>query len=171
MESHMTIHILSERDRFVELRRRLLELYPDLDDQTLADTLEGATNLHEALAVLIRSALEDEMMAKALKERVSTMRSRLERFDKRAAEKRQLACETMDRAQIRKLAEPDFTASLRQTPASAEILDETILPLDFLIPQPPKPDKRGILEALNAGLEIPGAVLCAPRSSLSVRSQ
>ena len=167
----MTIHIIAERDRFVELRRRLLELYPDVDDQTLADTLEGATNLHEALAALIRSALEDEMMGKAVKDRVATMRLRLERFEKRAADKRKVACETMETAQISKLLEPDFTAFLRQGPASVDILEEVNLPIDFLIPQPAKPDKRGILEALQSGVPVSGAVLSTPRVSLSVRSQ
>jgi hypothetical protein len=160
-----------ERARFAELRRRLLELYPDLDDQTLADTLEGATNLHEALGSLIRSALDDEMMAAALRDRVATMRARLDRLAKRAAEKRQLAGETMEGAQISKLIEADFTASLRQGAATAEVTDETKLPLEFLIPQPAKPDRRAILEALNSGLQVSGAALCVPRPSLSVRSQ
>ena len=167
----MNMDILAERDRFVELRRRLLELYPDLDDQTLADTLEGATNLHEALAALIRSALEDECMVKALKERTSEMRARLGRLEKRAADKRLIAVETMDVADIRKLVEADFTASLRRGPAGVEVLDETQLPIDYLVPQPPKPDKRAILEALIASVPVPGAMLCAPRPSLSVRSQ
>ena len=169
MPTHNTIAL--EFSNFVELRRRLLELYPDLDDQTLADTLEGATNLHEALGALIRSALDDEMMAGALKDRVATLRTRLDRFAKKAADKRQLACDTMERAQIRKLLEADFTASLRQGPASVDIVDESILPIDFLIPQPAKPDKRGILEALNGGVDVSGAVLCAARTSLTIRSQ
>jgi len=167
----MNVHVIAERDRFLELRRRLLELYPDVDDQTLADTLEGATNLHEALAALIRSALDDECLAKALKERVTAMRARLDRLEKRAGVKRILATETMEMAQIRKLLEPDFTASLRQGPPSVDIMDEAQLPVAFLIPQPPKPDKRGILEALSGGEQVPGAALCVPRPSLSVRSQ
>ena len=40
----MAMTVTLERTHFVELRRRLLELHPDLDDQTLADTLEGATD-------------------------------------------------------------------------------------------------------------------------------
>jgi hypothetical protein len=39
----MNIQIVPERIRFVELRRRLLELRPDLVEETLSDTLEGAT--------------------------------------------------------------------------------------------------------------------------------
>ena len=163
--------IKEEINKFLELRRRLTELYPDLDDQTLADTLEGATNLHEAIAALIRSALDDEDLVKALKERMSALRARLDRLDKRATEKRRVACETMEAAQIRKLLEADFSASLRKGPPAVDITDETTIPMEFLIPQPPKPDRRGILEALSGGRLVPGAVLSTPRSSLSVRSQ
>lgn len=159
-----------ELARFHELRRRLLDAFPDLDEQTLADTLEGATNLHEALAALIRSAQDDECMAKALKERIDTLRLRLTRIETRAARKRQIACETMEIAGIRKLAQPDFTASLRAGPPSVDILDEAQLPPAFLVPQPAKPDKRGLLAALTSGASVPGAVLCLPKLTLAIRS-
>lgn len=165
------VRLIEERNRFIELGRRIVEQFPDVDDETLADTLEGATDLHEALAALIRSALDDEVMIGALKQRMSTLRARLDRLERRAAEKRVLACETMQMAHIRKLLEPDFTASLRQGPAGVDVMDEAKLPPEFLIPQPPKVDKRGVLEALNGGRAVPGAVLCIPRPSLSVRSQ
>lgn len=163
--------LLRERDRFVELRRRLLQAFPDLDDQTLADTLEGATNMHEALAALIRSAVEDECLAKALKDRLAQMRARLGRLDKRVADMRAIAAETMALTHVRKLVQPDFTASLRQGVASVEINDETSIPIDFLIPQPAKPDRRAILDALSAGEAVPGAILCPPKTSLTIRSQ
>ncbi len=167
----MNFHLDAERIRFVELRRRILEAHPDLDDQTLADTLEGATDLKEMLAVLIRSALDDETLARALKERVEAMRSRLSRLETRAAGKRQVAVETMESVELRKLVEPDFTASVRVGPPSVAITSEGDLPLDFLIPQAPKPDKRAILEALSGGAIVPGAILAEPKISLSVRSQ
>ena len=167
----MSIHLDAERIRFVELRRRLLELHPDLDDQTLADTLEGATNLKAALAALIRSALDDEWLAKALKERIETMRARLSRLEARASSKRQAAVETMESTDLRKLVEPDFTASVRVGPLSVAITREDDLPLEFLVPQPPKPDKRAILDALTHGAAVPGALLAQPKISLSVRSQ
>ena len=167
----MNATIIIERTRFVELRRRLLELHPDLDDQTLADTLEGATDFKEALAALVRSALEDECLAKALKERLDQMRGRLNRLEARASSKRQVAVENMEAADLRKLQEPDFTASIRLGPPSVTIVNEDDLPIDYLLPQPPKPDKRAILEALSGGAFIQGAVLSQPKISLSVRSQ
>ena len=160
-----------ERTCFTELRRRLLELYPDLDDQTLNDTLEGATNFREAIAALIRSALEDECLADALRDRMTDMRTRLSRHEARAASKRQVAVENMEAADIRKLTEPDFTASTRVGPPSVVIDNEHELPIDYLLPQPPKPDKRAILEALTRGAMVPGAALAQPKLSLSVRSQ
>ena len=160
-----------ERNRFTELRRRLLELYPDLDDQTLTDTLEGATNFREAIGALIRSALEDECLADALRDRMTDMRTRLSRHEARAASKRQVAVENMEAAGIRKLTEPDFTASTRVGPPSVVIDNEHELPIDYLLPQPPKPDKRAILEALTRGAMVPGAALAQPKLSLSVRSQ
>lgn len=160
-----------ERNRFTELRRRLLELYPDLDDQTLTDTLAGATNFTEAIGALIRSALEDECLADALRDRMTDMRTRLSRHEARAASKRQVAVENMEAADIRKLTEPDFTASTRVGPPSVVIDNEHELPIDYLLPQPPKPDKRAILEALTRGAMVPGAALAQPKLSLLVRSQ
>jgi hypothetical protein len=161
--------LIFERTNFLELRRRLLQLYPDLDDQTLNDTLEGATNFREAIAALIRSAIDDETLAKALKERIETMRGRLSRLETRASDKRLTAMESMHSADMQKLTFTDFTASLRSGPPSIEILNEDKIPIDFLVPQPPKPDKRAILQALTEGAVVPGALLGKPKFSLSVR--
>ena len=167
----MTDNVNLERTRFTELRRRLIELYPELDEQTLNDTLEGATNFKDALASLIRSALDDECLANALRDRMTDMRTRLSRHEARAASKRQVVVENMEAADIRKLSEPDFTASTRVGPPSVVIDNEDELPIDYLLPQPPKPDKRAILEALARGAMVPGATLAQPKISLSVRSQ
>ena len=77
------------------LRGRLLGEIPDLDAETLADTLEGLTDLKEMLAELVRSALEDEALAAGLSTRLSDMKARLERFETRAKRKSQLALKTM----------------------------------------------------------------------------
>jgi hypothetical protein len=48
--------------------------------QLIANRLQGATDLREALAALIRSARDDEILAKALKKHVDTVRSSLTRW-------------------------------------------------------------------------------------------
>ena len=166
----MTDNLNLERTRFTEIRRRLVELHPDLDDQTLNDTLEGATNFKEAISALIRSALDDECLAAALRDRISDMRARLARIEAAAASKRQVVVENMEATELRKLIQPDFTASTRVGPPSVLIENENELPIDYLLPQPPKPDKRGILEALSRGAVVPGANLAQPKLILTIRS-
>ena len=66
------------------------------------------------LAEVIRSALEDEALVCGLSTRLSDMKARLERLETRAKRKRELALQAMSEAEIAKLMEADFTASLRQ---------------------------------------------------------
>ncbi len=87
--------------QYQTLCRQLNEDFPDLDDETLADTLEGLTDLHEIIAEVIRSALVDEAMVGGLKQRVSDMKARLERLEARARKKKALALEAMARPRSR----------------------------------------------------------------------
>ena len=153
------------------LRDRLLAEIPDLDEKTLADTLEGITDLKEMLAEVIRSALDDEALAAGLSTRLSDMKARLERLEARAKRKRQLALGAMAEANIPKLAEADFTASLRQATPTLEVSAEDKIPAAYWKPQPPKLDKQGILAALKSGALIEGAALMAPQLQLSVRTK
>jgi hypothetical protein len=77
----------------------------------------------------------------------------------------------MERADIKKLSEPDFTASLRPTPAPLIILDEALIPGDFWKPQPAKLDRRGLAVALGEGRRVPGATLGNGGSTIAVRTR
>lgn len=165
------LELVREHSRYSELRRRLIEADPEIDDTTLLDTLEGATNLSEAIGEVIRAALEEEALADSLKARVAAMRERLERIETAAAKKREVAQAVMEDAGIEKILEPDFTVSLRVSPPGVAILNEAEIPDPFWIEQPPKLDRKGILDALKGGTQVPGATFANAKVSLAIRTK
>jgi hypothetical protein len=169
--SFSTDVISRELSRHNFLRDRLLAEIPDLDSETLADTLEGITDLRQMLAEVVRSALEDEALVAGLSTRLSDMKGRLERFETRAERKRALALQAMREAEIAQLLEADFTASVRQGAPTLEVVAADKIPAAYWKPQPPKLDRLGLLAALKAGTAIDGAALTPPQSQLSIRTK
>ncbi len=163
--------LLQELSHHQYLRERLEAEFPDADEETLHDTLEGMTNLTEMLAEVLRSQLEDQAMGSALRGRISDMQERLSRFEDRARKKRELVTRVMEQADLRKLVEADFTVSLRSSRAPLMIIDDEAIPADFWRPQPAKLDRQGLISALGAGRDIPGAVLGNPPMIISVRTK
>ena len=85
------------------LRERLEAAFPDADEETLMDTLEGMTSLTDSLAELLRSSQEDQSLASALRGRMSDMQERCARFEDRARKKRELVCTVMEEAELKTL--------------------------------------------------------------------
>jgi hypothetical protein len=152
------------------LRSSLREAFPDTDEDTISDTLEGLTDLPQIIGAVLRSRLEDLSLARALRTRIDEMEIRMARFESRAEKKRQIVTSVMERADLRKIVEPEFTASLRRTPAGLLVLDENQIPEAFWRPQSPKLDRRALLAALKAGEEIRGAALDNGGTALAVRT-
>lgn len=153
------------------IREKLLERFPDADDDTLRDTLEGITNLYEMIAALVRSALVDESLNAGLRVRIDEMRGRSSRLALRGGKKRQLALEAMTEVGLGKLEQPDFTASTRAGSPALVIAAENAIPEDYWVQQPPKLDRQKILGELKRGAEIPGAQLSNPQPVLTVRTK
>jgi uncharacterized protein YutE (UPF0331/DUF86 family) len=63
----MAALIHTELYHYRVLKDRLVREFPLLDDETIRDTLEGITDLHEMIAAVIRSALVDEALQAGLR--------------------------------------------------------------------------------------------------------
>jgi Siphovirus Gp157 len=171
VDTYIAAAIPAEVNRHMHLGERLLAEIPDIEPETLTDTLEGITDLREMLAEIIRSALDDESLAGGLSTRLSDMKARIERFETSARRKRELALRAMSEAEIPKLLVADFTASLRHGAHTLEVIEENKIPAAYRKPQPPKLDRLGLMAALKAGTAIEGATLAATQLQLSVRTK
>jgi hypothetical protein len=153
------------------LRQRLMTHYPTTDEETVLDTLEGITDLHEMIAAIIRSALVDEALHAGLHSRLGDMKERLARLQERGAKKRQLALDAMGEVGLAKLQQPDFTASARAGSPSLVVTSEDAIPHPYWVPQPPKLDRQALLGELKRGGEIPVVQLSNSKPILAVRTK
>ena len=55
----MDPRLASETVHYQYLRREIQERFPDADEETLQDTLEGLTDLNEMISAVVRSRLDD----------------------------------------------------------------------------------------------------------------
>ena len=153
------------------IRDRMLAEDPQIDEQTLADTVEGLTDLHEILTAVIRAALTDEALATGLKGRIADMQTRLERLEDRAIKRRRIAKQVMVDLDLKKLAAPDFTASIRPGLPALMVIDEAAVPSIYWEPRAPHLNRQGLAADLKQGAEIAGVALSNPEPVLSVRTK
>jgi hypothetical protein len=151
------------------IRDRIHEEDPQIDEQTLADTVEGLTDLHEIIIAVIRSALADEALASGLQGRIAEMEDRLQRLQDRATKRRGLAKDVMVDLGLKKITAPDFLVSIRTGAPSLQVLDEEAVPSVFWQPGEPRLKRQELLSELKAGTEIEGVALSNPEPILSVR--
>jgi hypothetical protein len=165
----MNLEFAAIHYRFI--RDRLQAEDPHIDEQTLADTVEGLTDLHEILTAIVRAALSDEALAAGLKGRIAEMEARQTRLQERAAKRRQIAKDTMVELDLKKLTAPDFTASIRAGMPALMVIDEKAVPSIYWEPREPRLNRQGLVADLKQGTEITGVTLSNPEPVLSVRTK
>ena len=134
----------SEVQRYTLLREKLLQAFPDVDEDTIRDTLEGISTLDELIAEIVRSALVDQALQAGLRGRLEDMRERLGRLELRETKKRELVLDAMNDAGLRRIEAPDFTVSTRSGAPSLIVTAE-------------KRNSRAFLAAATAEARSPGA--------------
>ena len=141
-----------------EQYQKLLSMTDDeCDIQAIQDTLEGIEGMiadkAESIAKLIKSIEADEQAIKAEEKRLYDRRKALE--NRRNSIKEYLETQLIS-AGIDKVKGTLFTISIQNNPLSVNIQDDATVPEKYYIPQPPKVDKRALLDDLKAGAVYEG---------------
>lgn len=135
----------------------------DLDEQTLADTLEGLGGELEVKAQnVVMFARNLEATAAAIKEAEAQMAARRKAIENRAAGMRAYVMTSMQVANVQKIECPFFKLALQNNPPAVDVFEAATVPSEFWVQAPPPPpalDKKAIAAAIKAGREVPGAKL------------
>ena len=130
---------------FRTVRDRIREQDPQIDEQTLADMVEGLTDLHEILTAVIRAALADQALATGLEGRIGEM--------------------------LQKALGARLYPSIRPGTPTLMVIDEAAVPSIYWEPREPRLNRQGLANDLKQGAEIAGVALSNPEPVLSVRTK
>lgn len=143
------------------LADRIRALYPDEDQESLADTIAGETELDLAIEKSVRYLIDIlEKQSDGCAARIKELQERKKRFDHSIETVRNAVLAAMIEAGWTKLPVPvpDFTISVGTGTPKLIVTDESALPFD-LLEVVSKPNRAAIKEALKAGREVAGAQL------------
>lgn len=129
---------------------------PDMDDQVIADTLEGLSGEIEikadGYARVIKQMDADSKAIKAEEERLYNRRKSLENRISYLKNRLQYAMELIG---FTKIKTELFNIGIQKNPAKVVIDDPKKVPAEYLIPQDPKIDTAALKEALKDSDESP----------------
>lgn len=149
---------------------RLMETQDDL--QTIADTIEAESYPLEVKAQNVAYAVKNlDATAAAIKQAEAEMAARRKSIESRAAQLREYTKTCMEVAGVTKIECAHFALTIKKNPAAVEIFEPGLVPAEFMKqPEPPPaaPDKASIKAALQAGRDVPGALL-AQGTRLEIR--
>lgn len=140
--------------------KRVQEMADEVDQGTLIDTLDA---IHESIedktentAKLIRSW---EAEANVIKDEEKRLADRRKVIENRITSLKLYLQTHMEVAGIDKVKRPTLTVSIRNNPPSVSVIDQSIIPVDYIIQQEPKISKTEIAKALKNGEFVPGCEL------------
>jgi hypothetical protein len=140
------------------------------DETLLLDTIEGETNLLEAVDRLLERMAQTRAQVAGLEIVINDLGVRKKRFEDRINADRALIEQALMIAELEKVERPTATLFLSRRAPKVEIAEEGDIPAEFWKPGEPKLDKKAVLEALKEGRPVPGACLSNAAPSLTVRT-
>ena len=160
-----------------ELRQRLKSEHSLEDgDEALETTLEGASDLPELLAAMMRDAIQALDQQEAIEKRVNILKARAVRLEVRYHQLRSAVTWALQEAGWKRipadiLPEMSVTISMREE-SVADIPNENAVPNEFRIFQTTsRPNRALITERLKAGDRFDFAHLPNPKPVLTIRSK
>lgn len=156
---NMSLYFLAQEHRaIVEIL-----MASEHDAQTIMDTLEAESYPLETKAKNVAYAIKNlEALAGSIKQAEADMAARRKAVEKRAEHLREYTKTCMEIAGVSKIECPHFALSIKKNPPSVDIFEPGLIPAEFmrqLEPPPAAPDKTAIKAALQAGQDVPGALL------------
>ena len=135
----------------------------ELDEATLADTLEGmGGELEEKAQNVVFFARNLEATAAAIKEAEAQMAARRKALERRADSLRRYVFDSMRVAGVTKIECPYFRLAIQNNPPAVDVFEADLIPLEYMVqPETPPmaPDRKAIAAALKAGADVPGCRL------------
>ena len=149
----------------------LIAQWPELaeDEELRADMIEGETDAFRVLGRIVAIERDANAMVLAIGERAKDLAARKDRYARRKDAMRALLLRLLKAADLNKVSLPEATVSVGKGRAGVEIVDESLLP-DNVVKLKREPDKTAIKAALDAGEDVPGAVLREGQPSVTVRA-
>jgi hypothetical protein len=155
------MNLYKTTQEYLQVESKLTDL--ELDDVTLADTLEGARFPLEQKAINVAMIVRNlESHAAEIKAARDDMANREKAAENRAKWLKEYLLNNMQAANITKIESPYFTLSIAKNPESVIIDCDTLIPADyFRQPETPPPvlDKTLVKKAIKDGFEVPGCHL------------
>lgn len=155
--------------READAARSLIDGIHGLDDETRHDTVEGETDLFEAIDAALAEIDECTATEDGCRSVAETYTKRADKAKARATRIRGLIEQAMLIAEVRTVKRPSATLTVKDTKPKAMVVDEAAIPSEFWVEQPPKLDKSAINAAVSDGRDIPGISLDNGGTSIQIR--
>jgi hypothetical protein len=159
----------SIRDKIGNLRRIRYDTESD-EVFGLSDGLLESADFKELCLGIAEEAVERELQADAVAERIKELTERKGRLLRTAEAMRNLVLQCMETRGESSIQSPTLTLSAMQVKPGIVITDESAIPSRFFTPQPPKLDKTALKESvLTDGEVIEGVAIGNGKTTLTIR--
>lgn len=151
--------------------QQLLEESDDLTPEMIADTMVGMEmELADKLDAIMIHVRNTQGLAKTCDEEAKRLADRKRSFENREKQLKKYALDCLLTAGLSSLKTSRNTFTARKGVASVIIENESLLPDELVTVQTVvAPDKKAIKEAIENGVDVPGAHIEIGQQSLQVR--